>query len=599
MNVIRRFGWVCVWGVAWTLSLAGSELRRLEYFIDADPGLGNGVSVEVEPGRERHDFQAVVDISSLSTGPHVIYSRALDSEGKWGHTESMPFYVKELLREEDDSVLEEIEVFVGEDPGFGKGVKLPLGENLDQTSIETLLDLGTNTVGSHLMGVRAKDSYGRWGHVEFMPYRVLYEYVLDHVDYRVVQGGRELLAGRLSVESGQASHIEMLIESLDGVTPGNLEIRAAAYTAEGIGAGEVVQIVEWVDEPLFFAVSGTLEGNATELGTVLVQIVNPGGVVGETEVGSDRRFRVEGVQAGAGYEIRAFEDRNGNGLIDANEPSLTEPLDSLGLFEDIETLVLSLEPAEPSELVRVFPADSNQDFQISVDEVTAYGAAWKNGTAWAVEPNPIPIDYVTWAGVLWLSGEGYSFDSETGEGHRQWTSLQVSESVDAASASSGIFRQSLSDWMAMAGNESTQTVTLQIQPPKGTKAWAVDVQLADASGELSRWGPFFDDRTRELLIESVSPAALQRVIASFDGETVTREFQAPQLSGISVSPSGRIRLESMGGFSGLRVEFSRDLKQWYPAERVVRQDDGSLLLLENDARGFFRVRPADRVLEAQ
>ena len=53
------------------------------------------------------------------------------------------------------------------------------------------------------------------------------------------------------------------------------------------------------------------------------------------------------------------------------------------------------------------PADTNGDFRLVMNEVTAYGAAWKRGQSWTVPPVPIPIGYVTRAGYLWRMGETY------------------------------------------------------------------------------------------------------------------------------------------------------------------------------------------------
>jgi C1A family cysteine protease len=56
------------------------------------------------------------------------------------------------------------------------------------------------------------------------------------------------------------------------------------------------------------------------------------------------------------------------------------------------------------------PADTNGDMRLTIDEVTAYGAAWKTGAAWPKPPTPIPIEYVTNAGYIWKSGEVYRYD---------------------------------------------------------------------------------------------------------------------------------------------------------------------------------------------
>ncbi len=57
------------------------------------------------------------------------------------------------------------------------------------------------------------------------------------------------------------------------------------------------------------------------------------------------------------------------------------------------------------------PADTNNDLRIGISEVTAYGAAWKSGAVWPIPPNPIPIAYVTNAGLLWKLGETYHYDA--------------------------------------------------------------------------------------------------------------------------------------------------------------------------------------------
>lgn len=53
------------------------------------------------------------------------------------------------------------------------------------------------------------------------------------------------------------------------------------------------------------------------------------------------------------------------------------------------------------------PADVDEDGRIGLDEITAYGAAWKTGAPWPVPPSPIPIDYLTNAASIWKQGEEY------------------------------------------------------------------------------------------------------------------------------------------------------------------------------------------------
>ena len=55
-------------------------------------------------------------------------------------------------------------------------------------------------------------------------------------------------------------------------------------------------------------------------------------------------------------------------------------------------------------------ADLNNNLKIDINELTAYGAAWKAGTAWSRPPSQIDINYLTNAGLLWKSGEIYHYD---------------------------------------------------------------------------------------------------------------------------------------------------------------------------------------------
>jgi len=57
------------------------------------------------------------------------------------------------------------------------------------------------------------------------------------------------------------------------------------------------------------------------------------------------------------------------------------------------------------------PADVNGDWRLTIDELTAYCAAWKKGAVWPNPPTVIPINYITNAGLLWKVGEFYHYDA--------------------------------------------------------------------------------------------------------------------------------------------------------------------------------------------
>ncbi len=136
-----------------------------EYYIDADPGVGNGIPVTASDGlynAAREVGTAAIDTSNLSTGLHILYVRAKDSEGHWGTSRH---YMFEVL---NPPVIVAAEYYVDTDPGQGGGTALNAVDASFDSIIENIsgtLNTSSLSAGDHSLYVRAKDSYGRWGGV--------------------------------------------------------------------------------------------------------------------------------------------------------------------------------------------------------------------------------------------------------------------------------------------------------------------------------------------------------------------------------------------------------------------------------------------------
>ena len=97
------------------------DITQLEYFIDSDPGIGNGMHISFTPGQDiTVDFS--VDLSGINDGFHVLYARGKDSDGKSSITHSKPFYKQSLIDVLPD--ITAMEYFIDNDPGFGNGNNL-------------------------------------------------------------------------------------------------------------------------------------------------------------------------------------------------------------------------------------------------------------------------------------------------------------------------------------------------------------------------------------------------------------------------------------------------------------------------------------------
>ena len=153
------------------------------------------------------------------------------------------------------------------------------------------------------------------------------------------------------------------------------------------------------------------------------------------------------------------------------------------------------------------PADTNGDWQITIGEVTAYGAAWKSGTNWPIAPANIPIGYVTNAGYLWRAGQVYHFDASFTAPNCWVTGVRSMPTRYTTHLATGTATRTLS---AARTCIMPITVTLKITPAAGGYCYAVEdnvpagwvvSSISDSGKTLSgkvKWGPFFDTQPRTL-----------------------------------------------------------------------------------------------------
>lgn len=63
------------------------NINYAEYFIDSDPGLGQGIEIPIaNPGPHLTDIYFEVDVTQLIMGNHMLYMRVRDDEGRWSLT---------------------------------------------------------------------------------------------------------------------------------------------------------------------------------------------------------------------------------------------------------------------------------------------------------------------------------------------------------------------------------------------------------------------------------------------------------------------------------------------------------------------------------
>jgi hypothetical protein len=137
------------------------DITAAEFFVDTDPGVGNGTAITPISSGNTVSFTTPIATTSLAPGFHFLAIRTKDNNGQWGLYESRGFYISTATTNMTDMTA--AEYFIDSDPGVGNAT--PIGITTGQTfsqNLPLLVPLST-TPGSHFIAIRFKDANGHWG----------------------------------------------------------------------------------------------------------------------------------------------------------------------------------------------------------------------------------------------------------------------------------------------------------------------------------------------------------------------------------------------------------------------------------------------------
>jgi hypothetical protein len=139
--------------------LPAQTITAAEFFVDADPGVGNATSIAVTPGAAVN-FTANVATASLSNGFHVVGIRARDNAGVWGLYETRGFFITSSTSNVTN--ITAAEFFIDTDPGVGNGTSIPVTTGASVT-FAAVIPTTSLAAGFHFICVRTRDAEGKWG----------------------------------------------------------------------------------------------------------------------------------------------------------------------------------------------------------------------------------------------------------------------------------------------------------------------------------------------------------------------------------------------------------------------------------------------------
>jgi hypothetical protein len=151
---------------------AAPNIVAVEYFLDTDPGLGNGTAIPLSPAPNQQAAQLSINLTGLRSGVHKLYIRSKDANGKWSLTNFAQF---------DNTALNpypsappaappvgEMEYYFDTDPGFGKGTPITFTAGTDITNFSVDIPLNSISQGSHTFYLRSRQN--PWSLSAYVPF---------------------------------------------------------------------------------------------------------------------------------------------------------------------------------------------------------------------------------------------------------------------------------------------------------------------------------------------------------------------------------------------------------------------------------------------
>ena len=145
---------------------APGNIVQAEYFIDADPGIGNATPIPISTGTDISNLASTINTTGLSNGTHRLYLRKMNAGGSWSITS-----IKEFLMDTDPAYptppstpgqIVNAEYFIDTDPGFGNGTPVNISAGTDISNIPIQPSLVGLNNGTHRIYLRSMDAGGTW-----------------------------------------------------------------------------------------------------------------------------------------------------------------------------------------------------------------------------------------------------------------------------------------------------------------------------------------------------------------------------------------------------------------------------------------------------
>ena len=140
------------------------NITAAEYFIDTDPGVGQGTALTINNVGTDITDSFTVNVGAQLIGFHRMYVRVQDANAVWSLYHNFLFYVADATPLSNPALpnITAMEYFIDTDPGVGMGTQVAINNIGTDITDSFTANIGAQSIGFHRMYTRVQDGNGVW-----------------------------------------------------------------------------------------------------------------------------------------------------------------------------------------------------------------------------------------------------------------------------------------------------------------------------------------------------------------------------------------------------------------------------------------------------
>jgi hypothetical protein len=146
-----------------TISARDIRVQQGEFFLDSNPGEGNGTPLLAFDGNWNAALETgIASVAAPAFGDHLLYVRMCAADGQWSNEYKTVLHVSADIPLRPVSV-QAAEYFWGTDPGEGAGLPmLAFDGDFDSAMEQAVIASNGATLGDNVLGVRMRGADNNW-----------------------------------------------------------------------------------------------------------------------------------------------------------------------------------------------------------------------------------------------------------------------------------------------------------------------------------------------------------------------------------------------------------------------------------------------------